>query len=273
MKSEGFFRLLQGETHVVPENPIIVKDFKISVLAAYSHDKEQLQKDMSFVATRHIMPMPMQVSPLYVLLRGQGIPTERYVNSIDMMLWMRQIYMAFCKNPYMDHFKKRAKQIIKLTDDLDKMVADCEDVLIRQLGILVQNFATVQEDEQQTLQKMCMLLARYTIDIINFMEIAIMGALQIKCPLTPQVDSILDMNQVFNDSQKKHFIEFMCTFFDWKNTIMNAMLPEESRRIFFNVADFPRRIRETPPEHVFCGFIDRATLREYLDYLDFDDVL
>ncbi len=275
---EGFFKVSDSPNGqlVVPANPVIVKDFVKQVIVAYASDEEQLRKDLSVVTYSNILPMPIMVSPLYVLLSGVDEPRRLYVNSVDMMLTLRQIYMAFVKNPYMDHFKRRAKQIVKIAEEHDRMVAQRETVRDRQVDRLLEALRDKKMDDKTLLDTFCLSLASFTVDVINYMEIAIMGALQCKAPLTKAVKEIPHMDQVFNDDEKKKFVDRLCMFFTWKAQLMNANLKMTSgakEQVFFNTADFPRRIRETPPAEIYRGFIDRETLMEYIHYMDATDIL
>lgn len=256
---------------VRPANNAEIKGFRVGILNAYMSEKEVVEKDRAYTFSRHILPMPMPVSPVYALLRG--IPTRTVVNSIDQFMILRHIYMCFCANPHMPCHKKQ------VVETHDQFVNDCEGRFYKDMETLVSAFKNQELNERQAIESLIPILATFTLDQINFMEIAIMETLVFKAPVTE--GSNLDLSSL-NDVERVQFFQAMRLFFDAKGKIMNEMLarsrPDSDKspyvpRDFFGVGQFDARLRDTPPAEVYRGFIDRTTAMEYLKYLDFDESL
>ena len=63
--------------------------------------------------------------------------------------------------------------------------------------------------------------------------------------------------------------------FDTKHNLLNKRLEHDGHptETFFHTDEIAERMKTTPPDEMYKGFIDRTTLWEYFRYLDCDKIL
>lgn len=266
---EGFLKYSPDGRMVKVVNPPKVPKFAVGLLKAYTTEQEVVDKDRAFTFSRHILPMPMSVSPVYVALRGD-VPARATVNSVDQFLIIRHIYMCYCCNPHRHDYN------VKTVETHDKFVADREERLFKDLDHLMKAYRAEELNQRQALESLLPMLGAFTVDLINYMELAIMETLVFKAPLTEFKTGTVDILSL-DEQERKYFFETMRYFFGAKQDLRNAWMQQTNDDYkpvqFFGVDQFEERLTNTPPGEVYCGFIDLTTSMEYFKFLDFDQIL
>lgn len=266
---EGFLKFSADGHMVKATKPPNVPKFAVGLLKAYTSEKEVMEKDRAYTFSRHILPMPMRVSPVYVALRGD-VATRSVVNSVDHFLLVRHIYMCYCYNPQRRDFNP------KTIEEHDKFVAEREERLFADLELLINAYAKKELNQRQALESFIPMLGSFTVDLINYMELAIMQTLMFKAPLTEFKAGTLDINALLPE-ERLNFFQTMRYFFAAKQDLRNAWMQQTQEKYepvtSFGLDHFEQRLTSTPPDEVYCGFLDRTTAMEYLHFLDFDQIL
>lgn len=266
---EGFFKYSADGRMVKAANPPKIPKFAVGLLNAYITNSEVVEKDRAFTFSRHILPMPMTPSPVLVALRSDT-PMRATVNSVDHFLLMRHVYMCYCCNSHRHDYNP------KTVETHDSFVNDREDRLFKDLELLVKAVSSGELNQKQALESLLPMLGAFTVDIINYMELAIMETLVFKAPLTqftPGSPTIMSLDE----EERNRFFEMMRYFFSAKQELRNVWFKSMDDNYtpinYFGVDQFSKRLTDTPSDEVYLGFIDRTTALEYLKFLDFEDIL
>lgn len=255
----------------IPPSPI--DGFSVQVLNAFNTNAEIRLEQMWYIHALPLLPMPVMRSPLYNRIAYN--PAQPWVpcysDSIAMVSLLRMIYA--CYNSRELQYVEKNK--VRIVEARNKYQARIDEIRERLQTMLNELYADNKKlNERQSLEQFAALLEYFTVEIIRTLETALMSMFGLTGNLlTPHCypdASVLDKERIAGiPILYKHM-------FTAKHTILNERLKlaghkEEVR--YFHPEEIEERMKTTPKDEIYKGFIDRMTLWEYYQSLDCEKIL
>jgi hypothetical protein len=254
-------------------SPAPIDGFSIQVLNAFNTNAELRLEHTWYIHALPLLPMPVLRSPIICLLSYDAANpwVSRFGDSIAMVSMLRTVYHCY-NSKELAYFEKNRARILDARSKYDKRIEELRETLQTQLDTIYESF---KGNQRVALTQFAERLEWFTVEIIRTLEMALLemfGLIVEERWLTPHQYfgvEVLDPKQIAGIPMVYKHI------FETKHNILNKRLEKEGFPLetFFHPEEIDERMKTTPQDEMYKGFIDRITLWEYFRYLDCDKIL
>lgn len=253
----------------VPASP--VEGFNIQVVNAFNTHPEIRMEHLWYIHALPLLPMPVIRSPLLTYLsynhKNPWVPC--YGDSIAMVSCLRNIYHCY-NSKELKYFEDNKQRILEARGTYEKSIEDLRESLQNNLNDLYR----ANLNERQSLEQFAKYLEYFTVEVIRTLERALLQIFGIIYDLTPHV---YPDSSVLDNERLAAIPKLYAHIFTTKHTILNERLKKFANQTeevrYFHPEEIEERMKTTPKEEIYKGFIDRTTLWEYYQSLDCDNIL
>jgi hypothetical protein len=252
----------------------------IQVLRGY----QAMPNNRSFLSTcvygPHYLLMPVHRSPLLaVVMHNPKQPWQkRFTDSVTTISLLTSIIEAYSRDGGTDYY-------VGFHDKIEAAKQKCrEQTTLYENRRFERLVALYRErlDEKQSLEKFMTIMEDFTLERIHLLEWTVYQMFPFVGPLEAYLTPNLRPNlSVLSDTEIASVGTVMKQFFSFKEAIMNDKLRLETTpdgeeyvpTTWFDTEAIPERLKTTPKEEIYKGYLPRATAREYYVFMDSENIL